>query len=81
MKKGDYIFAQRGNSVQPGGPADKAGVKNGDIITAVNGHKVGEVASVSSLVSEYEPGARVELTILRDGKTITLSATLGTYEG
>ncbi len=81
VKKGDYIFAQRGNSVQPGGPADKAGVKNGDIITAVNGHKVGEVASVSSLVSEYEPGARVELTILRDGKTITLSATLGTYEG
>lgn len=81
VKKGDYIFAQRGNSVQPGGPADKAGVKDGDIITAVNGHKVGEVASVSSLVSEYEPGARVELTILRDGKTITLSATLGTYEG
>jgi serine protease Do len=78
--KGDYIFAQQGNSVQSGGPADKAGVKNGDIITQVNGHKVGDVASVSSLVSEYEPGDKVNLTILRDGKTIKLTATLGTYK-
>ncbi len=79
VTKGDYVVAQRGDSVQSGGPADRAGVKNGDIITAVNGFKVGEVASVSSLVSEYEPGEQVELTILRDGKTVKLKATLGTY--
>lgn len=80
VSKGDYIFAQQGNSVQSGGPADKAGVKNRDIITQVNGHKVGEVASVSSLVSEYEPGDKVNLTVLRGGKTIKLTATLGTYK-
>ena len=78
--KGDYITAERGSSVQSGGPADKAGVKDGDIIIGVNGSKVGEVASVSSLISEYEPGQKVELTVLRDGREIKLSATLGTYQ-
>lgn len=79
VDRGDYVTADKGNSVQTNGPAYKAGVKDGDIIIRVNGHKVGEVASVSSLISEYEPGDKVELTILRDGKEITLAATLGTY--
>ena len=78
--RGDYITSERGRSVQQGGPADKAGVKDGDIITAVNGFKVGEVASVSTLISEHEPGDKVELTVLRDGRELKLSATLGTYQ-
>jgi serine protease Do len=77
--RGDYVTADRGSSVQSGGPADKAGVRDGDIITSVNGSKVGEVASVSTLISEYEPGQKVELTVLRDGRELTLTATLGTY--
>lgn len=79
--RGDYVTADRGASVQQNGPADKAGVKDKDIITAVNGFKVGEVASVSSLISEYEPGQKVELTVLRGGREIKLTATLGTYNG
>ena len=79
--KGDYIIADQGASVQANGPAAKAGVKDKDIIVAVNGSRVGEVASVSSLISEYEPGQKVELTVYRDGKEIKLSATLGTYQG
>ncbi len=81
VDKGDYITADKGDSVQSGGPADKAGVKDGDVLVAVNGSRVGEVASVSSLVSEYEPGQKVELTVLRDGREIKLTATLGTYQG
>lgn len=81
VNKGDYVRADRGQSVQSGGPADKAGIKDKDIITEVNGYKVGEVASVSSLISEYEPGQKVEVTVLRDGKSIKLTATLGTYNG
>lgn len=79
VNRGDYIIAERGASIQPGGPADKAGVKDKDIITSVNGYKVGEVASVSSLISEFEPGQKVELTVLRGGKEVSLTATLGTY--
>ncbi len=67
-------------SVQSNGPADKAGIKDGDIITGVNGFKVGEVASVSSLISEYEPGQKVEVTVLRGGKEVKLTVTLGTYK-
>lgn len=79
VNRGDYIIAERGASIQPGGPADKAGLKDKDIITSVNGYKVGEVASVSSLISEFEPGQKVELTVLRGGKEVSLTATLGTY--
>lgn len=81
VDRGDYVTATRGASVQQGGPADKAGVKDKDVIVAVNGFKVGEVASVSSLISEYEPGQKVELTVVRSGKEIKLTATLGTYQG
>lgn len=77
---GDYITANKGNSVQSGGPADKAGIKDGDIITKVNGFEVGKVASVASLVSEYEPGDTVEVTVIRDGKERTFKVTLGTYQ-
>lgn len=81
VDRGDYITAERGSSVQSGGPAEKAGVKDKDVIIAVNGYRVGEVASVSTLISEYEPGQKVELTVLRDGREIKLTATLGTYQG
>lgn len=80
VSRGDYITSERGSSVQVGGPADKAGIKDKDIIVAVNGSNVGEVASVSSLISEYEPGDTVDLTVLRDGKEIKLTAKLGTYQ-
>lgn len=81
VSRGDYVTADSGDSVQNGGPADKAGIKDKDIIIAVNGAKVGEVASVASLVSEYQPGDTVELTILRDGKEQKVKVTLGTYNG
>jgi serine protease Do len=80
VNKGDYITADHGNSVQTNGPAAKAGVKAGDIITQVNGFNVGEVASVSTLISEYESGQDVQLTVVRDGKELKLTATLGTYQ-
>jgi serine protease Do len=79
VDNGDYITAEKGSSVQAGGPADNAGVKDGDVITAVNADQIGEGSSISTLVSQYEPGQTVQLTIYRNGKVIKLNVTLGTY--
>jgi len=80
VKKGAYVFNGDGKtSVVSGSPADKAGVKNKDIITKVGGIAVGDKGDVSSLVAEYAPGDTIQLTILRDGKTMNLNVTLSEY--
>lgn len=80
VKKGAYVYTQQGSAVIPGSPAEKAGIKDGDIITKVGGVEVGSGGSVASLIAEYVPGETIEVTVLRDGKTIVLSATLGVYK-
>ena len=65
-------------AIVPGSPAAKAGLKDGDIITAVDGITIGERASLDDILLSYVPGATVALDVLRDGKPITLTLTLGT---
>lgn len=76
---GAYVYSKSGNPVIANSPAAKAGIKNGDIITAVNGVKVGSAGTVSSLIGEYTPGETIQLTILRDGKEMNLNVTLEAY--
>jgi S1-C subfamily serine protease len=79
VKKGAYVVSNDGPSVISGSPADKAGVKDKDIITKVGDLEVGEHGSVSSLIGEYGTGDNVQLTIIRSGKTITTNVTLAAY--
>lgn len=80
VKKGSYVVSSNDSpAIVIGGPADKAGVKENDIITKVNGVEIGDIGSVSSLVAEYSVGDTIKLTILRDGKAITLDVTLAAY--
>lgn len=81
FKKGAYVTSDGGDSVLAGSPADKAGVKDKDIITKVGDLEVGDQGSVASLISEYAVGDTVQLTVLRDGKTRTLSVQLQAYSG
>lgn len=62
--------------VLPGSPADKAGVKEGDIITKVNGDKIDSTHSLQSLIGKYKPGDKVTLTVNRGGKVQTIGVTL-----
>ncbi len=64
-------------AVIEGSPAAKAGLKEGDIITEVDGTKIDQNASLTSLVGRKAVGDDVKLTVVRDGKTITLTATIG----
>jgi S1-C subfamily serine protease len=58
-------------------PADKAGLKEGDIITALNDQKIDENKSLPSILQQYKPGDTVELTVLRDSKEMKIRLTLG----
>jgi serine protease Do len=81
LHKGAYITSKTngGSSVVSGGPADKAGLESGDIITKVGNKTIGDDGSLSTLIGEYKPNDQVVLTIVRNGNTITKTATLSTY--
>ena len=61
-------------SVQDNSPAARAGVKAGDVITEFDGHKLTQTADLSKLVAATAVGREVPLTIVRDGKTVTLQS-------
>jgi putative serine protease PepD len=61
-----------------GGPADKAGVQAGWVITGLDGHTVSDPSSISQILSGHKPGDRVNLTAnLPDGSNRTVPITLG----
>lgn len=68
------------NAIIPGSAGDKAGLKENDIITSVNGVEIGVSGSLSSLIGEYSVGDTVTLTIIRNGKTENLEVTLTAYK-
>lgn len=64
-------------SVQPGGPADKAGLQNGDIITKINGVNVTNSIELTHELFKYKPGDKVTVTYFRNGTTKNVQVTLG----
>ena len=64
------------NSVDSGGPAERAAVRAGDMITAVNGNRVDDANALRNRIARTAPGTEVALTILRDGREEQLHARL-----
>jgi serine protease Do len=65
------------SGVQKGGAAEKAGLKQGDLITAFNGNAVNDSNELRNMVAATQPGSDVTLTIVRDGREQQLKVTLG----
>ncbi|MBR0133701.1 trypsin-like peptidase domain-containing protein [Candidatus Saccharibacteria bacterium] len=81
VNHGAYVKSTNGSSaVVKGSPAEKAGIKDGDIISKVGNVEVGRAGSVSTLVGEYMSGDTVQFTILRDGEEKIINVTLGSYK-
>jgi putative serine protease PepD len=70
-----------GPAVLPGGPADRAGIEEGDIITAVDGTRVRTGEELIVKIRGHRPGDRLELAVERDGKERSTQVTLGTASG
>ena len=65
------------NSVKPGGPAEKAGLKSGDIITTIDGRSIKDGDDLVSEIASRRPGSTVRLGYLRDGKLADTTVSIG----
>ena len=72
QNRGEFV-----QSVQPGEPAEAAGLQAGDVVLKVDGKDVSPDQSLSFIVANIEPGRRINLEIVRDGQRRTLPATVG----
>ena len=70
-KKGAFI-----SEVMPGSAADKAGLKAGDVITAINGQAISSFAEMRAKIATSGAGKEIDLTYLRDGKSNNAKVTL-----
>ena len=61
--------------VSKGGAAEKAGIKAGDVLVAVDSIKITTPSSVQEVISRFSPGDKAELTVLRDGKELKMDVT------
>ncbi|KFG07276.1 MULTISPECIES: S1C family serine protease [Streptomyces] len=68
-------------SITANGPADKAGLKPGDVITKLDDHVIDSGPTLIGEIWTHRPGDKVTLTYTRDGKTRTADVTLGEREG
>ncbi|VAX76396.1 Periplasmic serine endoprotease DegP [Serratia symbiotica] len=79
LAKAMKVDAQRGafiNEVLPKSSASKAGMKAGDVIVSINGKAISSFASFRAEISTLPIGSKIMLGIIRDGKPMTISATL-----
>jgi S1-C subfamily serine protease len=69
---------QTGPSIVANSPADKAGLRENDIITAVNGQRVDASHTLDDILTQFKPGDQITVSVLRSGNTMDIKVTLGT---
>jgi len=67
--------------VDAGGPAQRAGVQPGDVITQVDGQPITSPGVLDAAIAGKQPGQRVQLLVNRYGQSLVLYATLGSSHG
>jgi serine protease Do len=64
------------DSVELGSPAEKAGIKSGDVITAVDGQSVLRTADLPRMLAQHQPGTHLTLSVMHDGHSHDVAVTL-----
>jgi S1-C subfamily serine protease len=75
IRPGNYESEDGGvlvDGVTPGGPAEKAGIKEGDLIVAIAGETIKNISTYMTVMSRQKSGSPVEVTILRQNQRLTL---------
>ncbi len=75
----DYFGVASGvlvSSVEPGSPAAERGIRAGDVITAVDGRAVDNVADLARQVQRALPGSTLEVRVSREGRDIAVTVTM-----
>ena len=67
--------------VEPDSPGAKAGLKVGDVITEINGKKITDAGQLQMEVGEMTPGTKIDLEVMRDGKSSSVPVTLEGMDG
>ncbi|MHA3775520.1 DegQ family serine endoprotease [Verrucomicrobiota bacterium sgz303538] len=67
--------------VQAGSPSEKAGIQNGDVVTAVGDKKVDDPRELQLMIGSMAPGTKVDLKVMRDGQEKTVQVELGERPG
>ncbi len=66
-----------GRAIEPGSAAEKAGLREGDVILRFDGQELSQDNHLAAVIIRYYPGDEVELDVLRDGKEMTVEVVLG----
>jgi membrane-associated protease RseP (regulator of RpoE activity) len=77
---GDYEGGAKLSGVKAGSPADKAGIRGGDVIVNFGGREVKDLHGYTYALREHKPGDKVTIVLLRGTEKITVEATLGRRE-
>ena len=76
----DQVRGALVSDISSGSAAERAGLRRGDVILAVDGQQVADSNALRNRIASTKPGTAVKLTILRDGSEQTVTATLGELE-
>lgn len=67
------------SGVESGSPADKAGLKRGDLVSEINGKKITDVTNLRNTIAATAPDSKVDFKVIRNGKELSITAILGEY--
>jgi len=78
LRPGTSADGSQRPAVEPNGPGDTGGLKDGDIILSVDGQAIDEEHPLDATLSQHAPGRAVTVEVQRGNQTVTLQVTLGT---